>query len=86
MNSGATANQLAAFATHNFRELKPADMEVKLTHRARGAIKHVKELKDLQMKMEVKVFITLAHTIEMELVDMGVKTFTQGKQILDIHK
>lgn len=45
-----------------------------------------KSFKDLQMKMEVKVFITLAHTIEMELVDMGVKTFTQGKQILDIHK
>ena len=83
MNSGATANQLAAFATHNFRELKPADMEVKLTYRARGAIKHVK---DLQMKMEVKVFITLAHTVEMEVVDMGVKTFARGKKVLDIHK
>ena len=80
MNSGATANQLAAFATHNFRELKPADMEEKLSNRARGAIKHVKELEDLQMKMEVKVFITLAHTVEMEVVDMGVKTFARAKK------
>ena len=61
-------------------------MEVKLSNRARGAIKHVKELKDLQMKMEVKVFITLAHTVEMEVVDMGVKTFARGKKVLDIHK
>ena len=52
-------------------------MEVKLSHRARGAIKHVKELEDLKMKMEVKVFITLAHTVEMEEVDMGVKTFVK---------
>ena len=61
-------------------------MEVKLTHRARGAIKHVKELEDLQMKMEVKVFITLAHTVEMEEVDMGVETLARGKKILVIHK
>ena len=61
-------------------------MEVKLSNRARGAIKHVKELEDLQMKMEVKVFITLAHTVEMEVVDMGVKTFARGKKVLDIHK
>ena len=58
-------------------------MEVKLSNRARGAIKHVKELEDLQMKMEVKVFITLAHTVEMEVVDMGVKTFARGKKVLD---
>ena len=61
-------------------------MEVKLTHRARGAIKHVKELKDLQTKMEVKVFITLAHTVEMEEVGMGVETFARDKKISDIHK
>ena len=35
---------------------------------------------DLQMKMEVKVFITLAHRVEMEEVDMGVETFARGKK------
>ena len=34
-----------------------------------------KSFKDLQMKMEVKVFITLAHRVEMEEVDMGQKKY-----------
>ena len=44
-------------------------MEVKLSHRARGAIKHVKELKDLQMKMKEPAIVHTFSVINLMFPD-----------------